>query len=214
MVEDEPALAATVDAALRDAGMAVDVAPDLARGRRFAAVHPYAVAVLDRRLPDGDGLALCAEWRALGLPLPVLLLTAMDGTQAIVDGFGAGADDYLTKPFAAPELVARVQALARRAPVAPRPVLELAGLRLDRGRRTVHQDGVAVPLTRKEFALLEALALAEGAVVGRAALLETCWDHSEEPGSNVVDVHVRGLRRKLGEGSVTTVRGEGYRMGT
>ena len=175
-------------------------------------MHEYDGVVLDRRLPDGDGLALCARWRAAGIPTPVLVLTALDGTEAIVDGLRTGADDYLCKPFASAELVARVEALLRRAPVAPRPLLRIGALEIDRGRRRVRLDGVVVTLTAKEFALLEHLALADHAVVDRYELLEHCWDHAAEPGSNVVDVHVRGLRRKLGTSVIETVRGAGYRL--
>lgn len=214
VVEDEPELAQAVGAALRAAGFSCDLAGDLAQARLLADMHDYDLAVLDRRLPDGEGLSLCRAWRAEGRALGVLVLTALDGTEAVVHGFGEGADDYLTKPFAAEELVVRVQALARRAPIAPRPVLHVGALEIDRGRRRVRRDGVVVPLTVKEFAILEHLALAEGAIVDRYELLEHCWDHAAEPGSNVVDVHVRGLRRKLGDDVVETVRGAGYRCAT
>jgi len=214
VIEDEPELARTVVSALRDAGFSCDHAADLAAARQLGELHDYDMAVLDRRLPDGDGLELCARWRAEGRTLGVFVLTALDGTDAIVRGFGEGADDYLTKPFAAEELVVRVQALARRAPVAPRPLLRVGPVEVDRARRRVRRDGIVVPITIKEFAILEHLALADGGVVDRYELLEHCWDHAAEPGSNVVDVHVRGLRRKLGEGVVETVRGAGYRCVT
>ncbi len=214
VVEDEPELANTVMAALRGAGFSCDHAADLSAARLLGDFHDYDMAVLDRRLPDGDGLELCAHWRSEGRTLGVLVLTALDGTDAVVRGFGEGADDYLTKPFAAQELVVRIQALARRAPVAPRPLLQVGPVEVDRGRRRVRRDGVVVPLTTKEFAIFEHLALADGAVVQRYELLEHCWDHAAEPGSNVVDVHVRGLRRKLGDDVVETVRGAGYRCVT
>jgi two-component system copper resistance phosphate regulon response regulator CusR len=144
--------------------------------------------------------------------MPVLMLTALDGPDAVVDGLGIGADDYLTKPFDAAELVARLRALMRRAPIAPRPLLEVGSLEIDRARRRVRQAGTVVPLTAKEFAVLEHLALAEHAVVDRYELLEHCWDHAADPESNVVDVHVAALRRKLGPDVIETVRGAGYRM--
>jgi two-component system, OmpR family, response regulator len=212
VVEDEPELAQELVALLRGAGWACDHAPDLEAGRLLASMHDYDAAVLDRRLPDGDGLELCAAWREQGRPLPVLMLTALDGPDAVVDGLGMGADDYLTKPFDAAELVARIRALMRRAPVAPRPVLDVGSLQIDRARRRVRHDGVVVPLTAKEFAVLEHLALAEGGVVDRYELLEHCWDHAADPESNVVDVHVAALRRKLGSGVIETVRGAGYRL--
>ncbi len=212
IVEDEPELAVAIAAALRDAGWSCDEAADLASARLLFGMHDYDAVVLDRRLPDGDGLTLCASWRAAGLGTPVLVLTALDGTAAVVDGLRTGADDYLTKPFASVELVARVEALLRRAPIAPRPVLRIGSLEIDRGRRRVRHDGIVVTLTAKEFALLEHLALADHAVVDRYELLEHCWDHAAEPGSNVVDVHVRALRRKLGTDVIQTVRGAGYRL--
>jgi DNA-binding response OmpR family regulator len=213
LVEDEPELAREVVALLRGEGWACDHAGDLGQARLLAGMHDYDAAVLDRRLPDGDGLELCAAWREEGRALPVLMLTALDGPDAVVDGLGLGADDYLVKPFDAAELVARIRALLRRAPVAPRPVLRVGALEIDRARQRVRRDGVIVPLTAKEFALLEHLALAEHAVVDRYDLLEHCWDHAADPGSNVVDVHVAALRRKLGTGVIETVRGSGYRLG-
>jgi two-component system copper resistance phosphate regulon response regulator CusR len=212
IVEDEPELAVAVAAALRDAGWSCDEAADLASAQLLFDMHAYDAVVLDRRLPDGDGLTLCARWRAAGIGTPVLVLTALDGTAAVVDGLRTGADDYLTKPFASAELVARIEALLRRAPIAPRPVLRIGALEIDRGRRRVKRDGIVVTLTAKEFALLEHLALAEHAVVDRYELLEHCWDHAAEPESNVIDVHVRGLRRKLGAEVIETVRGAGYRL--
>jgi two-component system copper resistance phosphate regulon response regulator CusR len=212
IVEDEPELAVAVAAALRDAGWSCDEAADLASARLLSDMHDYDAVVLDRRLPDGDGLTLCAHWRAAGIGTPVLVLTALDGTAAVVDGLRTGADDYLTKPFASAELVARIEALLRRAPIAPRPILRIGALEIDRGRRRVRRDGIVVSLTAKEFALLEHLALADHAVVDRYELLEHCWDHAAEPGSNVVDVHVRALRRKLGADAIQTVRGAGYRL--
>src|SRR3954454_10233338 len=140
------------------------------------------------------------------------MLTALDDTSDVVAGLEGGADDYMTKPFATDELVARLRSLIRRGPVLRRTVLEAAGLEVDPARRRVRQDGVVVPLTAKEFALLEFLAHRAGDVVERYDVLEHCWDHAYEPESNVVDVHVRALRRKLGDRVIETVRGAGYRM--
>ncbi|MGD9695355.1 MAG: response regulator transcription factor [Thermoleophilia bacterium] len=212
VVEDEAELAAAVAQRLRSEAFGVDVAATLAEARVQAELHPYDIVVLDRRLPDGEGLSLCAEWREQGVETPILMLTAMDGVGDVVAGLDSGADDYLTKPFAADVLVARVQALLRRGPARRRPVVEVGALRIETARRRVRRDGVIVPLTAKEFALLAFLADRAGEVVDRYDILEHCWDHAYEPESNVVDVHVAALRRKLGPDAIETVRGAGYRL--
>jgi two-component system, OmpR family, response regulator len=213
LVEDEDLLAGAVCHALRARGFAVDHAADLAAGRMLAQLHEYDAMILDRRLPDGDGLDLCHELREGGCSAPIIMLTALDGTSQIVTGLEAGADDYLTKPFATEELIARVGSLIRRGPVSRSPRLEFGEITIDLGGRRVWQRGALVPLTAKEFSLLEYFALRPGEVVDRYQLLEHCWDHAYEPGSNVVDVHVAALRRKLGGTVIATVRGAGYRLG-
>src|SRR5947209_6917275 len=205
MVEDEDSLAAAVAETLRLEGFAVDVVGDLASARSEAAWHEYDAIVLDRRLPDGDGLELCRELRDGGASAPILLLTALDETSEIVSGLEAGADDYLTKPFATPELIARVRSLIRRGPVLRRPLIEVGDISVDPARRRVRQAGAVVPLTAKEFSLLEFLALRGDAVVDRYDILEHCWDQAYEPESNVIDVHIAALRRKLGANVIETV---------
>jgi two-component system copper resistance phosphate regulon response regulator CusR len=212
VVEDETEIAQAVAGRLRAESWGVDVAATVAEARFHADLHEYDAVVLDRRLPDGEGLALCGEWRAAGMEAPVLMLTAMDQTADVVDGFSGGADDHLTKPFATEELVARVHGLLRRRPSRRHETVEAGDLTIETSRRRVRRAGVVVPLTTKEFALLAFLADRAGEVVDRFDVLEHCWDHAYEPGSNVVDVHVAALRRKLGAGAIETVRGAGYRL--
>ena len=212
VVEDEPGLAEAIAARLRSEAFGVDVAGTLAEARVHADVHSYDAVLLDRRLPDGEGLVLCREWRAGGVETPILLLTALDDVDEVVAGLEGGADDYMTKPFAFEELIARVRALVRRGPARAKAVVEVGPLRIEPARRRVRKDGVIAPLTTKEFALLAFLADRAGEVVDRYDILEHCWDHAYEPGSNVVDVHVGALRRKLGGEVIETVRGAGYRL--
>lgn len=212
VVEDEAEIATAIAQRLRAESFGVDVAATVAEARFHADVHPYDAIVLDRRLPDGEGLELCREWRAAGVETPILMLTALDDVDQRVAGLEGGADDYLTKPFATEELIARMRSLLRRGPVRRQPVVEVGALRIEPARRRVRKEGVIVPLTAKEFALLSFLADRAGEVVDRFDLLEHCWDHAYEPESNVVDVHVGALRRKLGAGTIETVRGAGYRL--
>ncbi|PYC63072.1 DNA-binding response regulator, partial [Streptomyces tateyamensis] len=170
--------------------------------------------VADRLLPDGDSLRLVAARRRDGWSRPVLLLTALDSVADRVTGLEAGADDYLVKPFAAAELVARVRNLARRPLQAvTAPQLRLGDLELDLPRRRVTRGGVLLSLTAKEHAVLQILMLQAGQVVTRSRLIESCWDELNEPMSNVVDVLIRQLRRRLGAPDpIETVRGVGYRL--
>jgi DNA-binding response OmpR family regulator len=197
VVEDERRLAERVARGLREEGFAVDVAGDLAAARDRAIESDYDLAVLDLVLPDGSGLDLLAEWRDEGRTTPVLVLTAQDRLEHKVAGLDAGADDYLTKPFEFEELLARVRALLRRRAAPPRPVLELADLRLDRAARVAERAGERLDLTPKELALLEYLMLHAGAAVSRGAIAEHVWDSGYEARSNVIDVIVGRLRRKL-----------------
>jgi DNA-binding response OmpR family regulator len=213
VVEDERALADAVARGLRREGMAVDVSYDGVEGHEMATVTRYDVAVLDRDLPGMSGDALCADLLASGALTRVLMLTASGTVADRVEGLRLGADDYLPKPFAFDELVARVRALGRRAtPVAP-PVLEIRDLVVDPSRRVATRSGRSLDLTRKEFGILEVLLSAGGAVVSSEELLERVWDANADPFTTTVRVTMMTLRRKLGDPPVIeTVVGSGYRI--
>lgn len=214
MVEDERLLADALAMGLRHEGMAVDVAYDGTSADERLAASEYDVVVLDRDLPGKHGDDLCRELVGTRSAARVLMLTAASGVSERVEGLGFGADDYLGKPFAFAELVARVRALGRRGGDALPPVLERHGLRLDPARRQVTREGRPVELSRKEFGVLEELMRADGAVVSAERLLEKVWDEHADPFSNVVRVTVMNLRKKLGEPQlVHTVIGAGYRIG-
>jgi two-component system OmpR family response regulator len=213
LLEDDRDLAAGVAAALRRAGLAVDRVGTLASADEALSVNTYDAAVLDRMVPDGDALHLVRRLRAVGVAVPVLFLTARDRVDDRVDGFTAGGDDYLIKPFAMPELVVRVRSLCRRAGTVRPPTLVAGDLRVDTARHEVTRAGVLLRLTPKEFAVLELLTAREGTAVRRADLIESCWDEMADPASNVVDVVVTQLRRKLGDPPILhTVRGVGYQL--
>ncbi|MDO8108436.1 response regulator transcription factor [Isoptericola sp. b441] len=215
LLEDDAELAPEVVAGLRRNGFVVDHVTTCADTDLQVAVTHYDCLVLDRRVPDGDALDWLAAARADGLRVPALMLTARAEVGDRVDGFERGADDYLVKPFAFPELVVRVRALAQRTPGARPRLLTAGGLTLDVPRHRVTLDGVLLTLTAKEFAVLEVLMEHAGEVVTRAELVERCWDEMSEPSSNVVDVLMGQLRRRLGvPGLIETVRGVGYRLGT
>ncbi|PIE26188.1 MAG: DNA-binding response regulator [Micrococcales bacterium] len=211
LVEDDERLAGHVTGALRPRSFSVDVAGTLREADERVWVDPYDVVVFDRVLPDGDSLALLRQMRERGDFTPVLVLTARDRVADRVDGLDAGADDYLTKPFAMPELLARLRALARRPPSSAPPVLRLADLEVDPAAVRATRAGREIVLTSKEFSILEHLVRNTGRVVTRSELLDHCWDHLADPASNVVDVRIRLLRSKLGDPPlVHTVRGAGY----
>jgi DNA-binding response OmpR family regulator len=213
VVEDEQLLAEAIGAGLRREAMAVDVVYDGDAALERMTVNAYDVVVLDRDLPEVHGDEVCRQIVAGDEPGRVLMLTAAGDVSDRVDGLSLGADDYLAKPFVFAELVARVRALARRSRPAVPPVLVRSGVRLDPLRREVTRDGAAVPLTRKEFAVLEELLRADGAVVSSEQLLEKAWDENADPFTNVVRVTVMTLRRKLGEPPVVrTVTGVGYQL--
>lgn len=215
VVEDERLLADAVATGLRREGMAVDVAYDGTAADRRLAVNDYDVVVLDRDLPGVHGDDVCRDLVANRSDTRVLMLTAASDVTDRVDGLELGADDYLGKPFAFTELVARVRALGRRSRQAVPPVLEREGLRLDPARQQLTRDGRPVMLGRKEFGVLEELMRADGAVVSAEQLLEKVWDEHADPFTNVVRVTVMTLRKKLGEPSVVnTVVGAGYRLGS
>ncbi|QXJ22870.1 response regulator transcription factor [Actinomadura graeca] len=213
IVEDDEDLRYGVAGALRSAGLAVDTAADLPEADESLTVNEYDCVVFDRILPAGDALDYVRERRDAGWTPAVLFLTARDSTADRVAGFEHGGDDYLVKPFATAELIARVRNLCRRGQVTRPPVLRHADIELDTARRQARRAGVLLTLTGKEFAVLEQLMIREGGVVGRGVLIEHCWDAMAEPLSNVVDVVIANLRRKLGDPQpIVTVRGAGYRL--
>ncbi|MEV4382139.1 response regulator transcription factor [Streptosporangium sp. NPDC049644] len=213
VVEDERVLADAIATGLRREAMAVDVAYDGAGALERTGYIDYDVIVLDRDLPKVHGDEVCRRLVASRTASRILMLTASGDVDDKVEGLGLGADDYLAKPFVFVELVARVRALGRRSAPALPPVLERAGVRLDPGKRLVTRDGAEVALTKKEFAVLEELMRAEGAVVSQEDLLDKAWDENIDPFTNVVRVTMMTLRKKLGEPQVIeTVPGVGYRL--
>jgi DNA-binding response OmpR family regulator len=199
-----------VDASLRAAGFAVDTATDLAEVDLALSVNAYDCAVFDRMLPAGDSLDYVAGRRRAGWSVPVLFLTGRDGTGDRVDGLAVG-DDYLSKPFAVAELVVRVRTLCRWAGGGAAPAVRHAGLEVDPDRYEARRDGRPLALTRKEFLAVERLVRAQGRPVRREELIAAAWDELVPPASNVLDVLIAGLRRKLGKPPVLhTVRGVGY----
>ena len=217
LVEDEPSAARFIAKGLREAKHAVDIATDGIAASRQCQENDYDAVILDVMLPGKDGLAVCRDLRAGGSDVPVLMLTARDAVEARVQGLDAGADDYLTKPFDFRELLARVRALTRRdrRPLAPERI-EVGPLAIDVAGQRVWVDGRELELTSREYALLEYLARRAGEVVGRADIAEHVWDENYDPFSNVVDVYVQRLRRKvdLGDGPslIRTRRGQGYQL--
>jgi DNA-binding response OmpR family regulator len=213
LVEDERTLAGTLERGLRREGMAVDVAFDGGQAVEKASVNQYDVVVLDRDLPVLHGDDVCRTLVAEGSSARILMLTASGAIEARVEGLSLGADDYLPKPFAFVELVARIRAIQRRAPSPPRPVLNHADIELDRGQRSATRGGRDLGLTRKELGVLEVLLEERGRVVRAEELLERVWDEHADPFTNAVRVTIMHLRRKLGDPPVIeTVIGEGYRI--
>jgi DNA-binding response OmpR family regulator len=213
IAEDEPRLAETLARGLRRGGWAVDVAPDGQAALDRAALIDYDAVVLDRDLPAVHGDEVCRRLVAAERPPRILMLTAAAEVDDRVEGLNLGADDYLAKPFAFAEVVARLNALSRRSDEAHPPVLERAGVRLDPARREVARDGRPVSLSPKELGVLDVLLRAGGAVVTTEALLERVWDEHTDPFTNTVRVTVMNLRRKLGAPAlIETVFGAGYRM--
>ncbi len=213
VVEDDRALGTVVVRGLVDEGHAVDLAVSVVDATHSLSATPYDLVVLDLGLPDGDGADVCEWMRAAGMATPVLVLTARDEVGEKVRSLDLGADDYLTKPFHFPELTARVRALLRRPPLAHGPVIEVGDLRVDPAEHVATRGGRRLPLTAREFSLLDYLARRVSSVVTRSDLIDHVWDGDYDGLSNVVDVHVGNLRRKLGTPEmIETVRGVGYRM--
>ena len=215
VVEDEPYLAEAIRDGLRLEAIAADIAGDGDTALELLDVNAYDIAVLDRDIPGPSGDDIAAAIVASGSGLPILMLTAADRLDDKASGFGVGADDYLTKPFELRELVLRLRALDRRRAHHRPPVLTVGGLRLDPFRREVHRDGRYVPLTRKQFAVLEVLVAARGGVISAEELLERAWDENADPFTNAVRITVSALRKRLGEPwLIATVPGVGYRIET
>ncbi len=219
VVEDDATLAAFVSKGLTEAGHVADTFADGRDAMNAALTQPYDVVVVDRMLPGLDGLSLVRALRAAGLELPVLFLTSLAGVDDRVEGLDAGGDDYLTKPFAFSELLARANALARRRPLhgGEPTTLEHGDLRLDLVRRTAERDGHPIDLNPKEFLILEALMRASGRVLTRTMLLEQVWDIHFDPQTSVVETHISRLRAKIekpfgGKPVIRTVRGSGYAL--
>jgi DNA-binding response OmpR family regulator len=214
LVEDNKPLVRALKQGLEEEGFAVDVAYDGEEGAYKAQTVDYDVIILDIMLPKEDGLSLLQRWRKAGLRAHILVLTARDRIEDKVRGLDMGADDYLTKPFQLEELLARLRALVRRGHQVKNPVLRIHDLEIDTATRTVQRGGKVIPLTPREYALLEFLAYHRGQVVTRSMIWEHLYDEQDENTSNVVDVYIRYLRNKIDKGFATplimTRWGEGY----
>ena len=217
LVEDDPELASVITDGLRNQHIETSAARDFVTGRERAVLGSFDVIVLDVLLPGGTGFDLCRIIRERGIETPILMLTARDAVEDRVRGLESGADDYLTKPFAFMELTARIKALARRHPTIVPEQYSVADLHVDIPTRAVTRGDVAIALTAKEFALLEFLIQSAGNVVTRSAITAHVWDENHDPFTNVLEVLVRRLRRKIDDGFepklIHTLRGAGYRLG-
>ncbi|MEO8432288.1 MAG: response regulator transcription factor [Acidobacteriota bacterium] len=216
VLEDDRRLRSLVVRTLTRAGLACDEAARIDEADELLSLHEYDLLVLDRRLPDGDGLEVCRKARRDGFFRSILILTARDDVEATVEGLSEGADDYLGKPFDLEVLAARARALLRRNANRPSQELVAGNLRLDSVRRTATLETDALSLTAREFTILETLMRHPGAVVSREEILEQAWGEREEPMSNTIDVLIARLRKKIdpagGPSRIETVRGMGYRL--
>jgi heavy metal response regulator len=216
LVEDQPKVARFIQRGLEEEHYAVDVASNGEDALALLDVTPYDLVVLDIMLPGVDGMHVCRELRRAGHSVPVLMLTARDSLEDRVTGLDTGADDYLTKPFAFPEFVARVRALLRRQEDVKTTEIQVGDLILDTATHEVTRAGRPVELASKEYAVLEYLIRRAGQVVTRTMILEAVWNYDFDPGSNVVDVYIRYLRRKIDDPHpvklLETIRGSGYRL--
>src|SRR5688572_7389851 len=216
VVEDDPAAAAVLSKGLREYTYAVDVAADGATALEQASISDYDIIVLDVLMPGMNGLEVCRRLRAEGIAAPILMLTARGEPDQRVEGLDVGADDYLAKPYHFPELLARVRALLRRGPALSPSVITIEDLSIDTRTRRVQRGERTIQLTSKEYALLEYLARRHGDVVGRADIAEHVWDDSFDPMSNLIEVYIQRLRRKIDDDHrvklLQTRRGAGYSL--
>ena len=214
VIEDDPTVGQYVKRGLEEHRWAVDLMTDGEEGERRASSEAYDLVILDMRLPGKSGLDVLQSLRAKGFERPVLVLTAQDAVDAKVTTLRAGADDYVTKPFAFEELLARVEALARRPRALASPVLRVGDLEIDQATREVRRSGVPIEVTPKEYTVLEYLARHAGRVMSRTLITEYAWGYHFDPGTNIVDVVINHLRKKVDAGHsrklITTVRGVGY----
>jgi len=216
LVEDQPEAAEILMRGLREQGYAVDLAADGEDADFKASVSPYDLVILDVMLPRKSGLAVCRDLRKSGSKVPILMLTARDAVEERIRGLDLGADDYMVKPFEYPELLARVRGLLRRRTVRRSEVISVGDLRIDVGTHKVERAGKAIELTAKEFALLEYLARRAGQVVTRQDISRQVWDESYDAFSNLIEIYLGRLRRKIDSGHAITLlhtrRGEGYML--
>ena len=216
VIEDERQLAAVIKRGLEEEGYAVDATFDGDEGQFYAENTGYDLIILDITLPKKNGLDVCRELRLKRVSTPILMLTARDKVRDKVDGLDCGADDYMVKPFAFPELLARIRAMLRRQEGNKNPLLIVGDLTLDPAARLVTKKGREIPLTAKEFAILEFFMRNPGRMLTRATLEQHVWDYEFDSGSNIVDVYVRRIRNKISpvgrRGPIETIRGAGYRM--
>ena len=217
LVEDDREIGAALESGLQEHGIGVERAESFREGRTRALGAPFDLIILDVMLPGGSGFDLCDELRTRGVASPILMLTARDSVADRVAGLEGGADDYLVKPFAFAELLARVRALARRRPTLDAGRVRVADLEVDLPGQRVTRGGRAIELTAKEFALLECFVRNVGRVLDRATITAHVWDENHDPFTNVLEVLVRRLRRKIDDGHaptlIHTIRGAGYRFG-
>ena len=212
LIEDDAMVGKALALGLRRSGFAVDWVTDGRSGELALANGVYDLAVLDLGLPGKDGMAILETLRVVGNAVPVLIASARDTVQDRISGLEAGADDYLLKPFDLDELIARIRAILRRHGGSGSPLLKAGSLVLDPGRKSVTRDGVAVDLSAKEFAVLEALMQRPGTVLSREKLEEAVYGWDTEIGSNAIEVHLHHLRKKLGSSAIKNIRGVGYRV--
>ena len=218
LVEDDPAIAAAVATALNHDGQAVDSVADGREALNWAATYTYDLVILDVVLPGLDGFSVCTALRDAGSNMPIMMLTALDEVEHRVAGLDRGADDYLAKPFAMPELLARVRALLRRGTSDRAPLIRVGDLALDPSTHEVRKAGEPIRLTARELAVLLVLARNAGRVFSQDRIIEAVWDADFAAGSNIVEVYIRSLRRKIDHGDrgglIETIRGAGYRLRT